>query len=93
MKLAGPEGRRKNTMQAPHLTPDELVLWAEGLLPAARALHLSDCPNCLATAERERSFFLQLARLERLAPSEGFADRVMSKVRIPTPSGGFTASE
>jgi hypothetical protein len=82
-----------NTMHAAHLTPDEVVLWAEGLLPAARALHLSDCPDCLATAERERALFLQLARLERPAPSAGFADRVMGKVRIPTPSGGFKATE
>lgn len=93
MKPAGPEGRKKNTMHAPHLTPDEIVLWAEGLLPAARALHLSDCPDCLATAERERVFFLQLARLEQLAPSPGFAERVMGQVKIPTPSGGFKMTE
>ena len=72
-----------------HLTLDELELWAQGLLPAARALHLSTCADCLAVAERERKLFLQLAQLERFAPSAGFAERVMERVRIPTPSGGF----
>jgi len=93
MKLDGPEGRKKNTMPTQHLTPDEIQLWAEGLLPAARALHLSDCHECLTAAERERSFFLQLAKLERMAPSPGFAERVLGKVRIPTPSGGFKAPD
>ena len=76
-------------MSAPHLTPDEIELWAEGLLPAARALHLAACPACLATAERERTLFVRLARLERFAPSPGFADRVMADVKIPAPSGGY----
>ena len=71
-------------MSEPHLTPHETELWAEGLLPAARALHLATCPACLATAERERKLFVQLAQLERFAPSAGFADRVMARVRIGT---------
>ncbi len=41
-----------------HLTPDEVELWAQGLLPAARD-----------------------------APEFGFVERVMAKVKIPTPSG------
>jgi hypothetical protein len=80
-------------MHAAHLTPDEVVLWAEGLLPAVRTLHLSDCRDCLAVAERERALFRDLARLERPAPSAGFADRVMSQVRLPTPSGGLKTTE
>jgi hypothetical protein len=75
--------------QPQHLTPEDIELWALGLLPAARATHLAQCPACFATAERERKFFIQLARLERLAPAEGFADRVMAQIKIPTPSGGF----
>jgi len=74
-------------MKEPHLTPDEIVLWAEGLLPAARAIHLTLCGDCYASADRERALFRDLARLERPAPSPGFADRVMSQVRLPTPSG------
>lgn len=72
-----------------HLTPDEIELWAQGLLPAVRALHLSQCPACLATAERERKLFVELAQLQRFGPEFGFVERVMAKVRIPTPSGGF----
>ena len=72
-----------------HLSPEEIEQWAEGLLPAARAIHLSDCASCLAVAERERRFFLRFAELERLAPSEGFVERVMAEVKIPTPSGRY----
>lgn len=73
----------------PHLTVDEIELWALGLLPAARALHLTRCAACLTTAERERKFFHELAQLERFAPSAGFVEKVMAQVRIRTPSGGF----
>ena len=67
-----------------HLNPDEIELWALGLLPAARALHLAECPACLATGERERKLFRDLVQLERFAPSADFADRVMAQVRITT---------
>ena len=72
-----------------HLTPDEIELWAQGLLGAERAIHLAECPACLATAERERKLLLELVQLPRFAPSADFADRVIAQVRIPTPSGGF----
>ena len=78
---------RDETMQ--HLTTEEIELWAEGLLGAARALHLSDCSLCRDEAERERRVLLQIAGLPQLAPRAGFADRVMAQVRIPTPSGDF----
>jgi hypothetical protein len=67
-----------------HLNPDEIELWAIGLLPAARALHLAQCAACLTAAERERKFFLELTQLERFAPSAGFAENVMAKVQVPT---------
>jgi len=72
-----------------HLTPDEIEQWAVGLLGATRAIHLAQCTDCFATAERERKFFRELAHLARLAPAADFADRVMAQVRIPTPSGGL----
>lgn len=75
----------------PHLTPDEVELWAEGLLGTARALHLADCAHCLALAERERTLLRQLAQLPRFGPEFGFADRVMARVRIPSPSGKHSA--
>jgi hypothetical protein len=74
-----------------HLTPHEVDLWAEGLLGTARVMHLSDCASCLAVAERERKLLRELAQLPRLAPEFGFVERVMARVRIPTPSGKFGA--
>ncbi|HYL54886.1 MAG TPA: hypothetical protein VEU73_04825 [Gemmatimonadales bacterium] len=70
-----------------HLTPDEIELWAAGLLPAARDVHIGECAACRTTAERERKLFRELARLTRFAPEFGFVERVMAKVRIPAPSG------
>ncbi|HUK22724.1 MAG TPA: hypothetical protein VLV45_14370 [Gemmatimonadales bacterium] len=69
-----------------HLTPEEVEQWAEGLLPAARAIHLSQCDTCLTAAERERQLFLELSNLEHLAPRPGFADRVIDQVHIETPA-------
>ena len=73
----------------PHLTPDEVELWAQGLLAAARAMHLAECGECLTTAERERKLLRDLAQLPRFGPEYGFVERVMAKVRVPTPSGDF----
>jgi hypothetical protein len=73
----------------PHLTPDEIELWALGLLGTARVMHLADCAECLTTAERERKLLRELAHLPRFGPEFGFAERVMAHVRIPTPSGDF----
>jgi hypothetical protein len=74
-----------------HLTNDEIELWSLGLLGAQRAFHLSDCSLCRDIADRERKVILELVQLPRFAASAGFADRVMAKVKVPTPSGDFTA--
>ncbi len=71
----------------PHLTPDEVELWAQGLLPAARDIHVAQCAECRSTAERERKLYRELVQLPRFSPEFGFADRVMAKVRVPTTSG------
>jgi hypothetical protein len=76
---------------AMHLTTEEIELWAQGLLPASRAMHLADCSLCRVEAERERKVILELVQLPRFAPAAGFANRVMAQVRIPTPSGDFSA--
>ncbi len=70
-----------------HLTPEEIELWAQGLLPAARDIHVAQCAECRAAAERERKLLRELARLPRFTPEFGFAERVMAKVKIPAPSG------
>ena len=72
-----------------HLTTDEIELWAHGLLPAARAMHLADCSLCRVEADRERKVILELVQLPRFAPSAGFADRVMAKVKVPTSSDSW----
>ena len=74
-----------------HLTTDEIELWSLGLLGAQRAIHLADCSLCRDIADRERKVILELVQLPKFAPSAGFADRVMAKVRVPTPSGDYTA--
>ena len=74
-------------MTESHLTQDEITLWAEGLLPAARAVHLGYCSECRDAAERERGLFLELANLERLAPSAGFAERVIARLKIREEAG------
>ncbi len=74
-----------------HLTTDEVELWSLGLLGAQRAFHLSDCSLCREEAGRERKVILELVQLPKFAPSAGFADRVMAKVKVPTPSGDYTA--
>ena len=74
-----------------HLTTDEIELWAQGLLGAQRAFHLSDCSLCRDIADRERKVILELVQLPRFAPSAGFADRVMGKVKVRAPSGDFQA--
>ena len=72
-----------------HLTPDEIELWAQGLLPAVRDVHLGECAECRVTAERERKLLRELAQLTRFAPEFGFVERVMAKVKIPAPSGPY----
>jgi len=74
-----------------HLTTDEIELWSLGLLGAQRAFHLSDCSLCRDIADRERKVILELVQLPRFAPSAGFAQRVMAKVKVPTPSGDYSA--
>ena len=96
MKPAPPRGRMadsgaSDSPMSNHLTTDELELWAHGLLPAGRTMHLPECTLCHAVAERERKLFLALAGLTRFAPAEGFADRVMKHVRLHTRSGEFSA--
>ena len=74
-----------------HLTTEEIELWAQGLLPAARALHLADCSLCRVEADRERKVILALVQLPHFAPTAGFAERVMAHVKVPTPSDSWKA--
>jgi anti-sigma factor RsiW len=69
----------------PHLSPDELDRWLDGTLPAAQTAHLEACQHCLELARAEREIAEQVAALPLMAPSAGFADRVMQSVRVPDP--------
>jgi hypothetical protein len=45
--------------------------------------HLRVCARCSGQLAEFRSFYAELSQLPRFAPSLGFADAVMSQVRIP----------
>jgi len=74
---------------AAHPAGDRLQDFVEGLLPGRQAArvraHLESCPGCASDAAAWNATFAQLGRLERLSPFDGFADRVMAQVRVPTP--------
>jgi len=71
----------------PHPSDEGLQDFAEGLLPTRQAArvrtHLDACPSCAAQAAEWRVTFAHLERLDRLAPSDAFAGRVMAGVRVP----------
>jgi hypothetical protein len=69
----------------PHLSPDDVELWLNGTLDAARTRHLDLCPECFDRAQAEREIVEQLAALPPMAPSPGFEDRVMAQVTVADP--------
>ncbi|HYC32047.1 MAG TPA: hypothetical protein VEB59_07125 [Gemmatimonadales bacterium] len=69
----------------PHLTPDDVDRWLLGTLPAAAAGHLESCHECMELVRAEREITELIAALPLMAPSAGFADRVMARVQVPDP--------
>ena len=73
-----------------HLDDDRLQDLASGLLAARQEtrlrVHLEACPGCASRAEGWRTMLTHLDRLERFAPAEDFAARVMAEVRVPVPA-------
>ena len=69
----------------PHLSPDDVELWLNGSLDAARTRHLDLCPECFDRAQAEREIVEQLAALPLIAPASGFEDRVMAQVTVADP--------
>ena len=69
----------------PHLSPDDIDRWLDGTLAPTRLSHLDVCQDCLELARAEREMAEQVAALPLMAPSDGFADRVMLAVQIPDP--------
>jgi hypothetical protein len=68
-----------------HLSPDEIDAWLGGVLDPQRLRHLEQCPACLEQARMDREIVDQISALPVMAPSEGFADRVMAAVAVPDP--------
>lgn len=70
-----------------HPEAEALEALAEGTLGGGdRAVvesHVLGCAECQTAVEEWRSLFAALEGLPRLAPSTGFADRVMLRVRLP----------
>lgn len=75
---------------ASHPAPAHVQDFLEGILPARQAArvrsHLDGCGVCAAEAASWQTVLTRLDGLERLAPSGGFADRVMAEVRVPAPA-------
>lgn len=69
-----------------HLEADVLQDFAEGVLTARQAArartHLEGCAACAAEARSWSTVMARLSELERLAPAEGFAERVMTRLRV-----------
>ena len=79
-----------------HPTTEILEAFAEGGLDAADGAvvqsHLLGCHRCDSVVEEWRSVFYSLAQLPRLAPSRGFAERVMAHVRTGRSKKRFSAA-
>ena len=72
-----------------HVPGERLQDFIEGVLPQRQAarvqIHLDDCGTCSKEVLAWRSMMGSLDGLERFAPAEGFAARVLSDIRVPSP--------
>lgn len=69
-----------------HLAPEAVERLALGAEASSReGRHLAGCARCRAEVGEVRALHVGLAALAPLAPSPGFADRVMARVRLPAP--------
>lgn len=70
----------------PHLTTDDLDAFHSGSLDSTSRLHIETCDRCRALVVADRDLLAAFERLPHLAPSEGFADRVMAQVVVAKPA-------
>lgn len=72
-----------------HPTPERLQAFVEASLEGAEHAvvesHVASCHRCTSEVEAWRSLFTALGGLPHLAPSAGFANRVMAGVELPQP--------
>lgn len=85
------------TAPAPHLSWDDLDDLLMGTERDSVHVHLETCAGCRRLASLDLEVVVQLQRLPMLAPSAGFADRVMAGVTAvaplhPTASPSFRPS-
>ncbi len=66
-----------------HLTPDEIDRWLEQALPEVRVAHLESCDRCAWEARETLALTQAMGALPSLAPTHGFADRVLAGLRSP----------
>lgn len=74
----------------PHLSPDEADRLAgvderEGEVPRRLLAHLERCDACRRDVAFLRTLHRGVVRLPELAPSAGFTEAVLAKVRLPLP--------
>ncbi|MDE3003287.1 MAG: zf-HC2 domain-containing protein [Gemmatimonadota bacterium] len=88
---AGVLGRIEEFTVNAHVAPDVLQDFIEGSLAAQRAervkAHLAACADCAQEADAWLGVMRRLDELPSFTPGEGFADRVVTEIRLPeTPS-------
>ena len=75
--------------QVGHIPVEDLQDYLEGTLSSRRTAranaHLSACEPCRIESQGWERLFGALTSLGRFAPAPGFAQRVMARVRIPSP--------
>ncbi|MEJ2482766.1 MAG: hypothetical protein P8049_06530 [Gemmatimonadota bacterium] len=70
-----------------HLAPETRERIAMGGEPGpGEVRHLTSCTRCRREIAEIGSLQVRLAALTPLAPSAGFADRVMARIRLPAPA-------
>jgi hypothetical protein len=68
-----------------HLSSDEIDSCLSGAPAPEVQQHLDRCQACVEQVRSEREIAELIAALPLMAPSEGFADRVMASVSVPDP--------
>jgi hypothetical protein len=68
-----------------HLSLDEIDSCLSGAPAPEVQQHLDRCQACVGQVRSEREIAELIAGLPLMAPSEGFADRVMASVSVPDP--------
>lgn len=81
--------------QSLHPEAEELEAYAEGTLDdgdrAVIESHVLACVDCQGALEEWRALFSALEGLPQMAPSSGFTERVMARVRVATPATAWRA--